>query len=104
MRVTQQHAVFNRAAANLQRKGVGSSRKIVPRNLKNSAGRGLHLSSRGVAGAGEALHFKTAAVSNGVALGFFDEHDDVLVGIGSIRILRPDGYAIKNSQVVEPPL
>ena len=48
----------------------------------------MYLATGGIGGAGETLDFEAAAVRDGIALGFFDQHDDILVGVSAGWILR----------------
>src|SRR5207245_11729479 len=73
-------------------------------DLQNTAWRGMHFSSCGIGCAGKALHFKSTAIGNRVTFGFLDEHDNVLCGLCPCRILRRDGDAIEDAQVIESAL
>src|SRR5260370_17997221 len=72
--------------------------------LRTSARLSLVLLFGGVGCACQPLYFKSPAVGQRVALGFLNQNGDVLLRICSVRVLRFDGDAIEDPQVVQPPL
>src|SRR5262245_49910576 len=92
------------AAPDFQGKGIGAAGEIEFADFKNAARRPLDFAPGGAGGAGQPLHFESPAVGDGVALGLLDQHHDVLVGIGSRRVLRHDGYAVEYAQIVKTTL
>src|SRR5262249_43638003 len=102
--VAEKGASLQGTATEFERERIGASGEIQLGDFKDAARRSLHFAAGGAGGAGQALHFKAAAVRNGVALGFFDQNDDVLVGIGATGILRGNGDAVKNAEIVKAAL
>ncbi len=102
--VSQECAVLQRTAAEFEGQRIAAAGEIQLGDFKNTTRGGLDFSTRRIGGASEALNFEAASVGDGVALGFLDQHDDVLVGFGAGGILRSDGNAIEDSKIVEAAL
>ena len=102
--VAQQRATLKSTAPQLQGKRIRPAGEIQLGDFQNTARRCLHFSSCGIGCAGEPLHFKSTSIGNRVTFGFLDEHDNVLSGLCSCGILRRDGDAIEDAQVIKPAL
>ena len=102
--VGEQRAVFDRAAAEFERNESPRPRTLSLLISRMPRGRRLQLAAGRIGRAGQALDFEAAAVGDRPALGFFDEHNDVFVRVGSGGILRLDRDAIENSEIVKSAL
>src|ERR1700756_5144626 len=69
--VAEKSAVLQGAAAEFERERIGTSSEIEPADFKDTTRSSLNFAAGRIGGAGQALHFEAAAVSDGVTLGFF---------------------------------
>ena len=103
-RIPQQCAPLQRTAAQFEGKRISPPGQIQLAHLENSARCGFDLRPSRARGAGESLHFESAAVGQRVTLGLFDQNSDVLFWICPGGILWLDRDAIENPEVVKTPL
>src|SRR5262249_28461589 len=102
--VAEKSAALQRAAAQFQGKRIGAPGEIELADFKDAPRRRLNLAAGRAGSAGEPLHYEATAVTDGIALGFFDQHHDILFRIGAGGVLRSNGDAVEDTEVVEAPL